>query len=536
VAAARRDGPGWQIGREAISCRAAGVPYDRGAVLRGKTRAVVVVAAIAAVLGCAQPAMAGPPVAELGSVTPLGSDVVRLHYKYGPLHVAPGQNLILIGPVTIEKPAYDGYAIRIKPNLVRADGSVPPVDVIHLHHGVWLNLSGPDRTAGAGGGEKFFAAGEEKTIFSMPPGYGYPVKGSDVWAVNYMLHNQTPVPDNVWITYDIDYVPANTDRGRKMKAVHPIWMDVENGNAYPVFDVHRGSGAGGKFTFPDNAANPYPDGRRRNEWTVDRNGTLVATAGHVHPGGLYTDLKVVRRGQPNPALAFRSSAKYFDPRGPVSWDLAMTGTDPRWRVGLRKGDKLRVSAAYDTTRASWYESMGIMVAYMADGQAGPDPFKDTILTTGQTTHGHLAENNNHGGDPTGLPDPRTLPDGQTLNNEVGIFGFTYMPGNIGGAGPFGNPPAVKRGQPLTFENPDASAQVFHTITGCRTPCNASTGISYPLANGPIDFDSGELGYGPSGFTAASNRHKWSTPSSLRPGTYTYFCRIHPYMRGAFRVK
>ena len=22
----------------------------------------------------------------------------------------------------------------------------------------------------------------------------------------------------------------------------------------------------------------------------------------------------------------------------------------------------------------------------------------------------------------------------------------------------------------------------------------------------------------------------------RPGTYTYFCRVHPFMRGSFRVK
>ncbi|MEA2405779.1 MAG: hypothetical protein QOE08_2426, partial [Thermoleophilaceae bacterium] len=30
--------------------------------------------------------------------------------------------------------------------------------------------------------------------------------------------------------------------------------------------------------------------------------------------------------------------------------------------------------------------------------------------------------------------------------------------------------------------------------------------------------------------------EWDTPKDLPAGTYTYFCRIHPYMRGAFRVK
>jgi plastocyanin len=104
------------------------------------------------------------------------------------------------------------------------------------------------------------------------------------------------------------------------------------------------------------------------------------------------------------------------------------------------------------------------------------------------------------------------------------------------AGFMGNPPKVAAGQSLRFGNLDASAQIFHTITACASPCNRSTGISYPLADGPVDFDSGELGYGPAGFTAAANQGEWETPKTLRAGTYTYFCRVHPYMRGAFRVK
>ena len=50
------------------------------------------------------------------------------------------------------------------------------------------------------------------------------------------------------------------------------------------------------------------------------------------------------------------------------------------------------------------------------------------------------------------------------------------------------------------------------------------------------FDSGNLGFGPAGATAAANRATWRTPRNLAPGTYTYFCKIHPFMRGAFRVK
>ena len=35
---------------------------------------------------------------------------------------------------------------------------------------------------------------------------------------------------------------------------------------------------------------------------------------------------------------------------------------------------------------------------------------------------------------------------------------------------------------------------------------------------------------------AAGRDTWQTPANLSDGTYAYFCRIHPFMRGAFRVK
>ena len=55
---------------------------------------------------------------------------------------------------------YLRWILRIAPNLVRKDGKPPPVDVIHLHHGVWLNLSQRDITF-PGFPERFVAAGEE---------------------------------------------------------------------------------------------------------------------------------------------------------------------------------------------------------------------------------------------------------------------------------------------------------------------------------------------------------------------------------------
>ena len=118
---------------------------------------------------------------------------------------------------------------------------------------------------------------------------------------------------------------------------------------------------------------------------------------------------------------------------------------------------------------------------------------------------------------------------------VPIRGFLYGQGDLGLTGRKGRPPTVRPGQTLRFVNRDAKRNIFHTITSCKAPCNGATGIAYPLANGPVRFDSGNLGFGPKGRTAAAQRITWRTPKKIRPGTYTYFCRVHPFMRGAFEV-
>ena len=478
-------------------------------------------------------AAAGALQSRLVSVTEPAPGVQRQMYRYGPLTAAPGQNLVLVGPMTIEKPVGDGYIKRYRPNLVGPDGRPPAVEQVHMHHAVFLNMTQPDMAA-PNLPQRIGGFAEEKTIATLPDPYGYPVKSTDVWALNYMLHNGTPETRTVYIELEVDWVPAGTPLAATMKPAYPLWLDVRNGEGYPVFDTQRGSGGDGTITYPDDFPDPYGGGPRLNEWTADRDMTLVASAGHLHPGGLWTDLDVVRGGQK--ARAFRSTARYFDPNGPVSWDMAMEYTPADWRVAVRKGDTLRISTEYETERASWYESMGIMLTFWAPGASGADPFSDPVQTSGEPTHGHLPEAGNHGGAPTSLPDATTLPDGATLADGVGIADFVYAPGDLSVSGQLGLPPVIDPGRSLQFGNFDSSAQIPHTVTACRAPCNRSTGVSYPLADGEIQFDSGQLGFGPEGYTAMAQRADWFTPRDLDPGTYTYFCRVHPYMRGAFRVR
>ena len=463
------------------------------------------------------------------------SGVQHLHYRYGPINVRPGENSIYI-KTGVPSPKVSGYITRFAPNLRRADGTVPPVDVIHLHHAVWLSGSRRDATAPQIPAERLFAAGEEKTILSFPKGYGYFNDASRRWLLNYMVHNQTSTPEKVWITWDLDYVPLTSKKAKAMKHARPIWMDVQNGSLYPVFDVTRGMGTRGLYTYPDQSTKPYGDGPALNTWKVDRDGVIVVTGGHVHPGGINTDLWLQRPGQARRALLFRSEAHYWEPAGPVSWDMAMTISKPSYRVAIKKGDTLGISATYETDRASWYEGMGIIIAYVADGRRGVDPFKASVATDGQITHGHLPENDNHGGDAGGLPDPLTLlATPPSSGNVVTIDDFTYGQGDLSSLGKLGQPPTISRGQSLTFKNLDAARDIYHSITACREPCNRTPGIAYPVADGSTVFDSGELGFGPPGMTPTANRDTWSTPTDLIDGTYTYFCRIHPFMRGSFRV-
>jgi len=449
--------------------------------------------------------------------------VQRLHYEFGPVHVAPGQNTIEFEGNEL-KPDVPGWIAGFKPDLTYRRGEVPRVDVIHLHHGVWISNLAP-----------MFAAGEEKTIVDALLGYGWRYDPQDKWVMNHMIHNMTPKATDVFITYDLDFIPAGSPAAEGIRDVRTVWLDVTGIQAYPVFDVHKGAGGRDRrYTFPGEARELRGTGYSKHRWTVEEDGVLVGAFGHLHPGGLWTDLKLTRDGRTVPL--FRSTAEYFEPAGAVSWDVAMTATPEDWRAGVRKGDVLSVSATYDTSRASWYESMGIMPVAFDAGGSGPDPFAVDVDVPGEITHGHLAENRNHGGAFGGLPDARRLlaappPPSRT----VPVRGFLYGRGDLGLTGRRGRPPTVRPGRRLRFVNRDARRNVFHTITSCRAPCNGATGVAHPLANGPVRFDSGNLGFGPEGLTPAAQRISWKTPRKMRAGTYTYFCRVHPFMRGAFRV-
>jgi len=282
---------------------------------------------------------------------------------------------------------------------------------------------------------------------------------------------------------------------------------------------------------------------------------------------------------------------------PTSWDFSMTvtGAPLDWKVKVKAGDTIRLNAVYDSELSSWYENMGIVVGFIAPkdphGPPGVDVFKDnvrivngmsdkgiapkgpfvynyrpktchasltgrvkTLCLHGQVTHGALPENTNTSAPCTKASCPNiTHKTGSTVS-DIYAAGFTYGQADFGVIDETGIP-QVKRGKPLTFWNLDASSKVWHTFTACRYPCSGPTSVNYPLADGGnghphdrMNFESMELGYGmlfdpsksqlggsePYDGDWMKNGVAWTfTPT--RDGVYTFFCRVHPGMRGAFKV-
>ena len=102
-------------------------------------------------------AMKGSKEVDPSPDDPLLPGAVRKTYEVGPIEVKPGQNNISYQGGQVPKPEESGWIVRMAPNIRREDGTVPPVDVIHLHHGVWLNMSRKDMTR-PGLPERFMAA------------------------------------------------------------------------------------------------------------------------------------------------------------------------------------------------------------------------------------------------------------------------------------------------------------------------------------------------------------------------------------------
>lgn len=282
----------------------------------------------------------------------------------------------------MEKPfPGNGYITGMLPDLVYAgtDTSVNIANGGMLHHVVNVNFSRPDPTcpanifgkqinqlgAVAGGNERFFAAGNERTVNDLYAAgdYGYYVESGDRWGLIYDIMNYNPEPVEVEFKYTFSWVPEAT-------RADPVWLDIDQCGDSQV---------------------SLPAGYSDTHWstTALRGGTLVGAGGHAHDESVSVSLENVTKQQyPCTSVAGYAPDSTYAPAGPgagtaghpTDADVVTSTAHPDVPLdtyqgqvsnyttcqpshSFDRGDKFRLHVQYNHS-APADGDMGIMVAYV----------------------------------------------------------------------------------------------------------------------------------------------------------------------------
>jgi hypothetical protein len=297
---------------------------------------------------------------------------------------------------------------------------------------------------------------------------------------------------------------------------------------------------------------------------------LVANLG---PEGSGCEADLDGDGLPGVTLFRSRKIEAVEAAFPHSEDYQMGATKHGWRAPIRAGDRITQFAEYSNGDYASYEAMSFAGLYVDRDQApvprGPegctydntkpyllpgDPWggdpTETVINRGE--HGH-----DHGTEYCGITGFRACdfemaePEAGVATTEIVITNFAYTPGDRSLPDEMGRPVQVQRGQTLTFVNADTAtmAGVRHTVTSCVWPCNGPYVANYPQPDGL--FDSGKMGNfdaidgggvttegGPLlgyGLAEETDPVYQLDTSALEPGLYSFYCRVHPWMRGSFEV-
>ena len=246
----------------------------------------------------------------------------------------------------------------------------------------------------------------------LPKGYGYPLRATDALAAQ--PHDPQPHAEADEGVHDLrDRLRPEEARGRG-EGDQTGAADLDgrgNGKSYPVFNVRKGSGKQGHVHLPRRGQEPLRRAATQNEWTVDRAACWSPPAATCIPVGCTrpaeregaSGLRAARRraskerGRATPAHLFRSKAKYFEPAGAVSWDVAMTATRKDWRVKVHRATCSRPAPPTTRTAAPGGSPWGSWSSTWPTAGRRQEPVREQVDRRGKPTHGHLRENHNHGG-------------------------------------------------------------------------------------------------------------------------------------------
>jgi hypothetical protein len=400
----------------------------------------------------------------------------------------------------IETPKVDGFITAMSVNVVDPDGSPVPINRLMLHHIVFAKIGPKNPACGSytafdsktqlpALAEPFYGNGEERNVLVLPPGYGYPVAKGDVWTMAWMLMNHRPKADAALIRYTVTWEDADAP----LKPVLPIWLDVENCRADPVYDV-PGSGKPAVH-------------ERRYEVPAPASGRIVAAGGHVHGGAKDLILSQPECGnreifRSTPAWG-TSDHQFYKVRpilhepGPIS----MSGMLSTEGFPVRQGDRIRLTSRYDNTRPHT-RVMGISVVYLAPGEVtercGPPPSDLQVIQPA---------------DLAGTPYRTRTPAFTVPLTGVGPNGRA-----VSISRPPGATTALADGSTLGVRNYSLGRPNVRVAKGSRLNWrfNSATLHNVTLANGPRGFSSPNLNDG----------RKFGFKFKV-PGTYRMFCGLHP---------
>lgn len=277
--------------------------------------------------------------------------------RYGPILVPAatgGQPGVFSAVVpAMPMPCTNCFLTGTDVDLVFEDGSSANLDNgLMLHHIVTFNTGRPDATCGpdtAVGslGERFWAAGNERTGGQFPPGFGYHYRTERVAGVVEIM-NHSPQPRVVYVATNVTYVPDTT---ADMKPVRPVWLDEDNcgDSSYPV---------------------PAGPSNKVWRWTSTLTGRVILAGGHVHNGGI----KIVFGNETTGEHLCTSYAGYGT--NPAFQGSVESMSTCIWdRLGtVRAGEVLAIDTYYDPPEAQ-PDVMGIVLAYVyeTDDLSGGSP-------------------------------------------------------------------------------------------------------------------------------------------------------------------
>jgi hypothetical protein len=265
--------------------------------------------------------------------------------RYGPFALPAASDPVAGSTTTklklgVQRPCADCYITSFKPDLVYEDGTRATMATgAMLHHVVMTSQFRSDATCGSDwlglAGERFFAAGNERTTITFPAGYGYRVRWYDAWHLLAELMNHTTSPKTVYVKVTYTYRPS----WESVKRVRPVWLDIDQ-----CGDSEYSIPAG----FSD----------RHWDWNVNVPGRVVAAIGHVHGHGIAVEATNESRGG---ASICRSDAKLdqMDPHNVLSMSACIQ--DPV--AIIARGETVRLHSMYQSAHAA-DDVMGIMLLYV----------------------------------------------------------------------------------------------------------------------------------------------------------------------------